>query len=162
MKYILFAGLFFLFSFKHPFYLGVVDLKYNAAQKSIQCAVKLFTNDLEDALKKITRSSVDLINIKDTARVEKLLNKYISERLSLKVNGTARTFEFIGFEREEEATWVYIEYAKCELPQKMEVRNSLLYDYLKGQTNIVHIEVNTTKKSLKASNPEKDFIFVFL
>lgn len=127
----------------------------------MQCAVKLFTNDLEDALKKITKGSVDLINIKDTVKVEKLLNTYISERLSLKINGKVRAFEFIGFEREEEATWIYIEYTKCEFPKKTEVINSLLYDYLKGQSNIVQMEVNDSKKSLKASNPAKDFIFVF-
>jgi len=44
--------LFFCLAFKHPFYLGVIDLKYNSTEKSIQGSIKLFTNDFENALKK--------------------------------------------------------------------------------------------------------------
>lgn len=162
MKYILFIPLVFLFSFMHPFYLGVADLKYSASQRSLQCAVKLFTNDLEAALNKVNKTKVDLINYKDTSATAKLLNDYITKRFHLKLNGQPRSFEFIGFEREEEATWMYLEYNNCEIPKKIEVSNSLLFDYLKNQTNIVHAEVNGTKKSAKASNPWTNFIFDFL
>lgn len=161
VKYILITTLVFLFSFKHPFYLGVTELKYDTKTKSMQCAVKLFTNDLEDALKKINGKSVDLINVKDTASTTKILNSYLASHLALKINDKPITFKFIGFEREEEAIWMYLEHEKCEVPRKIEVRNTLLYDYLSGQTNIVHTEVGEFKKSLKASNPESDFVFLF-
>lgn len=159
MKYILSVCLLVVFSFKHPFYLGLTELTYDAKQRSMQCAVKLFTNDLEAALKKINKRSVDLINIKDTTDTENILQTYLQKRLVLKINGKLKTFVFIGFEREEEAIWMYLEYGNCDLPKKVEIQNTLLFDYIDTQTNIVHLEVMGIKKSLKSSYPDKDFIF---
>lgn len=151
----------FSVAFKHPFYLGVVDLKYNAKEKSLQGSVKLFTNDFENALKKIHKKPVDLINLKDKDATTKILVSYLIDHLKFKINNNPVNFKLIGFEHEEEAVWMYIEFAKSELPKIIEIENSLLYDYSKEQMNIVHIEVNDSKKSLKVSYPEKTLKFDF-
>ncbi len=161
MKKVLAITLFILMAFAHPFYLGVVDLKYNATEKKLQGSVKLFTNDLEGALKKLNNKTIDLINTKDKESTSKILNDYLQKRLSLKINGKTCAYKLIGFEREEEALWMYIECDKSEIPKKIDVENTLLYEHLKEQMNIVHIEVNGTKKSLKANNPEKSLHFDF-
>lgn len=127
----------------------------------MQGAVKLFTNDLEDALKKTSRQPVDLINGKDKEALNKLLAEYIRKRLVLKLDGQQKEFSFIGFEREEEAIWAYIEYENCAPPKKIAVENSLLYDYLSGQSNIVSFELNGKKQSSKVTNPEKQLSFEF-
>jgi hypothetical protein len=77
------------------------------------------------------------------------------------VNGKDRPFDLIGFEREEEALWIYVEFKKCELPKKVELQNTILFEHLSDQTNIVHISVNSIKKSLKATCPDKNFVFEF-
>ena len=41
------------YSFKHPFYLSVVDLKYNNKEQLMQGSIKVFVNDFEDALTKL-------------------------------------------------------------------------------------------------------------
>ncbi len=56
---------------------------------------------------------------------------------------------------------MYIEFGKSFSPKKVEIENTLLYEHLKDQMNIVHIEVNNSKKSLKVSNPEKKLKFDF-
>src|SRR5882757_3535962 len=101
MKKILMVSiLIFLFSFKHPLYLSVTDLKYSIKEKALQGSVKLFTNDLEDALKKTHRQTIDLINPKDTAKTKKILEEYLRKRLSINVNDEFKKYEFIGFEHE--------------------------------------------------------------
>lgn len=144
---------------KHPFYLSVTDLKYNEKEKVLQGSVKMFTNDLEDALKKIYRQPVDLINTKDTVGTRKLLIDYLKKRLSIQVNGSIKNYELIGFEREQEAVWLYIEAKNCPPPKKIGFENTLLYDFLKEQMNIVHLEVGEQKKSLKVNYPEKQMAF---
>ena len=150
-----------LFSFKHPFYLSVTNLKYNSKEAALQGTVKVFLNDLESALKKINQKPIDLIHVKDTADVNKKLIVYLKTHLSLKLNGKDRSFNFIGFEREEDSFWMYIEFKKCETPKKIEIENSILYDFFSEQTNIVSIDVDGNKKSSKANNPEKGFLFEF-
>jgi len=146
---------------KHPFYLGVTDIKYNAKEKTLQSSVKLFTNDLEEALGKLYKQKVDLINGQDKEKLNSLLSDYLKSRLIVKVNGKLQLFTFLGFEHEADAVWMYLEFKNCPTPKKVEVSNSLLYDFVKTQTNIVHCEVNGNKKSAKVSNPEKTLIFQF-
>lgn len=150
-----------LLSFSHPFYLGVTDLKYNAKEQALQGTVKLFVNDLEAALKKLNKRPVDLINIKDSVSTKNSLQHYLDTHLLVQVNGKAGKLNCIGFEREEEAIWMYVEMS-CPTPKKIHLQNSLLYDYLPGQSNIVHLEVNGIKKSLKNNHPDRDFDFDFI
>jgi hypothetical protein len=155
MKKILWFGLMaILFSFKHPFYLSVTDLKYNAKESTLEGSVKLFTNDLETALKKIHHKTIDLINPTDTALTQQLLEAYLEKRLSIKINDEEKKIDLLGFEREQEAIWIYVAFKKCQLPKKVSIKNSLLFDYIKEQSNIIHLEVNGEKKSIKLNNPE--------
>ena len=141
--------------------MSVTNLKFNNKETALQGTVKVFLNDLESALKKINQKTIDLIHIKDTADVHKKLIAYLRAHLSLKLNGKERSFNFIGFEQEEDAFWMYIEFKKCESPKKIEINNSILYDFLSEQTNIVSIDVDGNKKSSKANNPEMGFLFEF-
>jgi len=160
-KILMLSVLVFLFSFKHPLYIGVTDLNYSVKEKALQGSVKLFTNDLEAALKKMNKQSIDLINPKDTMSTKKILEEYLRRHLSIKVNNEVKKYEFIGFEHEEEAIWMYIEIKNCPVPKKISIENKLLYDYIKDQMNIIHLEVNGEKKSLKLNNPEKLAVFEF-
>jgi len=87
--------IFFLVSFRHPFYLSVTDLKYNVKEKALQGSLKIFVNDLEGTLKKIKKQTVDLVNIKDTTETETILKNYLTSHISLKVNGNDRPFDLI-------------------------------------------------------------------
>ena len=63
------------------------------------------------------------------------------------------------YEKEDEVIWTYMEIEKCEKPKQFIIENSLLYDFIKEQINLVQIEVGDYKKSLKVGNPEKELKF---
>jgi hypothetical protein len=145
----------------HPFYMGVCELKYNEKEKNLQGTVKLFLNDLEDALKRTSGKQVDLINGRDSVAVARLLEDYVKKRFQLAVNGHPLNYKYLGCEKEEEALWLFIESDHCPRPRKLEIKCQLLYDFLKQQMNIFHIEVAGDKKSLKVQNPDKNAVFDF-
>lgn len=151
-----------LLSFAHPFYLGVTNLTYNSEEKALQGYVKLFVNDLEDALSKINKRKVDLLHITDTAGTQQLLSLYLKTHFSLELNHKAKKFELIGFEKEEDVLLMYIEFLGCEAPESIHIKNRLLYDFLPAQTNIVRLDVFKQASSLKAVNPEQNFLFEFI
>lgn len=155
------AWLLMSFSAPHPFYLSVTDLKYNEKEKALQGTVKIFVNDLEDALSKIHPKRVDLINPRDTAQVTKILNDYLQTRLTMSVNNKPLPYKLLGFEHEGEAIWLYLEAGNSPVPKRIDVSNSILCDFLKDQSNIVHVEVKGEKKSLKANCPDKEMVFEF-
>jgi hypothetical protein len=149
------------FGLKHPFYLSVTDLKYNEKEKTLQASVKMFTNDLEDALKKIYKQKVDLLNGKDTSQLKTLLQDYVTKHLNVELDLKKVDLQIIGFEKEAEATWIYLESANCKIPSKIAVDNTLLYDYIPTQINIVSFDLNGKKQSSKVTNPEKSLSFDF-
>lgn len=153
------AVTFLLFTGAHPFYLSVTDMKYNAKNKSVEISCKLFTNDLETALKKLNNKTIDLIHPKNKEETDKLLFDYINKRLSINLNGKLRDLKYIGFEKEDDVIWVFMEIEKCEAPKQVIVNTSLLYDFLKEQINIVHLEVNGNKQSTRVVNPDKEIKF---
>jgi hypothetical protein len=70
-------------------------------------------------------------------------------------------FNFKGFEQEEDALLIFYQ-VDCNVePKQIIFENSLLYDYKKGQMNIMHVEVNGIRKSSKLNNPETKAIFQF-
>jgi hypothetical protein len=76
----------------------VIDIKHDAKQHTLNISVKLFTNDIEEALKKTTTKSIDLLNPKNKAEMEIELMNYFKKRLSILVNNKATSIDFIGFE----------------------------------------------------------------
>ena len=145
----------------HPFYLSVTDLKYDIKGAQILGMVKIFTNDLEEALYRSTGSRIDLINVADTAAVKARLADYLSQHLVISVNSVTLEYNLLGFEKEEEATWIFIETEKCGIPVKIGVTNSILCDQFPQQMNIVHCRSGESEKSSRVNCPQSQLQFEF-
>ncbi len=150
-----------LLSSFHPYYVSVTDIKYNETEKTLQVSCRIFTDNIEDALRKIYKKPVDVLHPKDKKEAGGLLSDYLTKHLKVKVAGKLQTLNFIGYEKEEEAVWCYLEIKNAEMPKLITVENTLLYDFLPAQMNMVHAEVKGKKQSSKVSNPEKDLVFEF-
>lgn len=165
VKYGLFAILLlFISSFqkvKHPFFVSVIDINYKQKEQTLQLSVKLFTNDLEDALRRTSKKKIDILNPINKAETDSILYNYIIKRLNINVNSKKQTLHFIGYEKEEEAIWTYLEIKNSLLPKKINIETKLLYDFLPQQINIVHVDINGIKKSSKVTNPDSKIEFIF-
>jgi len=150
-----------LFSSFHPYYVSVTEIKYNTQEKTWQISCRVFTDNLESALEKIYKKQVDLLHPKDKKETESLVADYLSKHLKLKINGKIQAPAFIGYEKEEEAVWCYMEVKNAEAPRSLTIENTLLYDYLSQQMNMVHVEANSKNQSSKVTNPEKELVFDF-
>lgn len=146
---------------KHPYYISVVDIKYNVPQKTLQVSARMFTNDLEDALYKINAKKIDLLNPTNKPALDSVLFSYIKQCLQISVNTKLQALNYIGYEKEDESIWVYLEIKKVISPKNLTIKTQLLYEYLSQQTNIVHAEINSVKKSSKVTNPDKKVEFNF-
>jgi hypothetical protein len=140
---------------KHPFYLSITELKYNPEEKKMNCSMRVFLNDFENSLKKIHKAKVDLNHPPDSALLIKQLSDYIKEHISVNIDGKPLKFQVLGFEREEENFWVYFESEQAGIPKKVVVENSILYEHLKEQVNLVRVHVNGKEQSWKLRYPDK-------
>ncbi len=146
---------------KHPFYFSFTDFEYNKNEKALQGNIKLFINDLEAAIKTFANKKLDLINVTDTVTINKVLHQYINKNLSISVNNNILKSNFVGFEKENDVIYLYVEYLNCEIPKNINFANTFLYNELKTQTNFISFKVFNEKKIIKLVNPDKFGQFQF-
>ncbi|RZK81911.1 MAG: hypothetical protein EOO92_03675 [Pedobacter sp.] len=137
----------------HPFYVSVTEIEQNQQTKTVQVSVRIFFDDLERAVDKRYKTSINILKPKDRKQVEGFIAAYVKERLKIKANGTALTLKFVGYEIEEEAAWCYFETDKLPIIQQLNVQNNILFEQHESQINMIHATVKGKRKSTKLDNP---------
>lgn len=146
----------------HPFYVSVTEINHNPKDKTIEISCKTFTDDLETALEKTTKVKHDLFNPKDAAATEKAVADYIKKHLQLKSDGKPLQLEFVGYERENEATWSYFQVSNvAAAPKKLDIITSILFEASDKQINLLHVTINNNRKSTKLDYPADNATFDF-
>jgi hypothetical protein len=148
---------------KHPFFMSVTEMEYNAKEKSVEVICKIFTDDFEKTLRIANaKAKVDLYGTnKKDATMDKMVNNYISNHLKIAINGKLQNLNYIGFEIIEEAANCYFEIENIASIKNIVIENDLLYEYKKEQFGIMHATVSGKTKSTKIANPTKKASFEF-
>lgn len=145
----------------HPFFVGVTEIQHNAKDKTLEISVKVFAEDFEKTLTQVNKIPVDLVNPKDQVKANKLVATYLQQHLVMKVNGKPVQLEFVGYEKEREAVWCFVQVINIPVVSKIDITNSLLYDAFEQQINLIHVTVNGERKSTKLSFPDQEASFAF-
>lgn len=140
----------------HPYYMSVTEFEYKPAEKEVQVACKIFTDDLEETLKKEYKRKVDILNTAAKKENEQLLNRYLQQHLRLQLDGKAAALQMIGFEQEGEAVWIYLVTNNTTAFKSAVVFNDLLYSYREDQLNIIHFKNKGERKSHRFTFPNKE------
>jgi hypothetical protein len=138
----------------HPFHVSVTEINQNADARTLEVQCKLFTDDFEATLKTVYKQKADLIDPAQMARMDSLVSRYVRSRLQLRVNGKAVEMQYLGFEHDREATYVYLEIEDiAAVIQNLECSSALLYESFTDQINIFHVTTTRGKKSTKLGYP---------
>jgi hypothetical protein len=145
----------------HPFHVSVTEINHNAKDKTLEISCKIFTDDFEDALNKKYKAKIDLVHPTDKPAMDKLVRDYIGNHLSIKADDKNTVMNYIGFEVEAEAVYVYLQVNDIAALKKTEVTCTILHDMYTDQTEIVHVIVNGNRKSVKIDYPLSQAMFQF-
>ena len=148
-----------LFLEPHPFHVSVCDLYYNPRTHRIELVQRVFLNDLEDALRVYAKDpKLDVMRPKDTVGFDSLLEAYYSERIALSMSNRAYSIRYLGHKRKKTHMYSYMETDKRlkKPPKQLFILNTLLFEHLHDQQNLINIRVGAQKKSimLHAQTPE--------
>jgi hypothetical protein len=139
----------------HPFYVSVSEIRIDTQKSTLNVSCRMFTDDLENALTKVYNNKFDLLKSLDDRTVRKYMDEYFQKRFSIGIAGTLQILSFVGMEKEDEALWCYWESTNFKTLGNITVTNTLLYDFLPDQINIIHLYVNAERQSARLVNPEK-------
>lgn len=139
---------------KHPFYLSVTEIEYFPKNQRVGISIKLFSDDLENAINENAKVKIDIIK-GNKSQNNVLLKTYIQEHFSIAVNGQQKIPAFLGYEIDKDATWIFLELnAQNIAPKLIRIQSDLLYDQHHEQINIFHSVINGIRLSKKLTFPE--------
>ena len=151
----------FLPALAHDFHTSITDIKYNPRTQALEVSLKVFTDDLEEALTKFTKSKITY-NSKSEAQQQQLY-AYLQSKLSFELaKGKPLKYKLLGSEPETDAVWMYIEVpVKSNSLGQLHIKNAILTELFSDQMNIVNLNYkgNTESILLQRGEAQKTFSF---
>jgi len=134
-------------SAKHDYYVSVTNIEYNEEQQSLQIISQIFINDFEKLLRQRYDENITLNSKDEPKSIETYMQRYLSDKLKIKVNGNSVNFKFIGKEYKDDITYCYLEVENISEIKSLEVSNRTLFDIIPDQQNIVRLKLLNRNKS---------------
>jgi hypothetical protein len=138
----------------HPFYVTITEIEYSSKNKELGLSLKTFPDDLEETIRMYSGKKIDLSS-KNNPQINQLISTYLQQHLTIEINKNKKQLNYLGYEIDKEAVWVYFNIPKINSIKELKVISDVMYEYKPEQTNIVHINVNGSSKSYKLNAPNK-------
>lgn len=138
----------------HPFHVSVMSVHHSAEENSLQITLKLFADDLEEAMnneafRQEGQAYIDVLNPENEQQLNAYIEQYIEKHLGMQVNAEKVQPHFLGKEMEDMAMWCYLEVRGVEEVNRLKVQSSIMTDIFDDQINIVHVNYRGAVKSMK-------------
>jgi len=147
----------------HPIHVSVTEIEMDEKDKRLEVMMRIFIDDLELTLRKrLNQPELDILS-KTEAERDVLISKYLGERFKVKLDGRLQKNNYVGHEQEDLAFIVYIELPQVKKWKTIQIQNDVIMETHSDQSNLVHVTVRETIKSLRLtkSNPIDKLTFDF-
>lgn len=128
----------------HPFHVSVTDIVFDERSGAIQISSRIFTDDLENALRQMSGNpSFDILE--DPKVSDRLIGQYFAKMLKLTLDDKVQEVIYLGSEVEGDAHWCYLEISGIKPPAKVVLEFDLLHELFDDQRNMVHFRGQKTR-----------------
>jgi hypothetical protein len=150
LKYAMFLLIFVSLSSMavHKFYTSIYQINYVPQKKMIQITSRIFIDDLNEAIGKRYKTKCNIGTETETPQDEDAMQKYLSEKFILKVNGVSKPISFRSKEIEANVLICYFRITDIPKITKLEIENSALIESFPEQQNIIQANITGEKQSL--------------
>ncbi|GHA71657.1 DUF6702 family protein [Pontibacter akesuensis] len=140
----------------HDYHASIADVQFDPRTQTLQVAVRIFMDDLENILSRRTKTKVEYNQTSD--QVQKHLADYLNTTLAFEVEKDKPIkHKFIGSEAEADVVWVYLEVlVKQETLTQLYVKNAILTELFSDQMNIVNINYKGKTESVLLQRGETE------
>lgn len=157
----------------HPYYISLVNMYWNEETKTYQVSIRLFWDDLEQALEEKHGNKAYLATEWEIEQANKWIFEYLDEHVKVwtVTSGTTRdashgleqdanldpsslqsdqsvSWTWIGREDEMDVVWCYIESDIIEDPKQIALDVTIFHELFRTQTNLVNLTLSSNEKSM--------------
>ena len=151
----------FAFTVFHKYYMSVTQIEYIEDKQSVQLITRIFIDDFEKLLRERYDESITLVDKDEPATVDLYIERYLSEKIKIKINDKDADLIFIGKEYDIDIVRCYLEIEDVDEINSFEISNQVLFDVFEEQKNIIKTDINSKQKSFILISQDKTAMLNF-
>lgn len=133
----------------HTFHASLTQIEVNASANTVEVGIRVFVDDLEEAL---TRRTGRRVRLGTTAGFDALALDYVSASLGIEgANGKRLAFSWIGRETSVDVVWLFVEAPLNGQLDGGRLENKLFFELFDDQVNTVNIKDGERRTTLTFS-----------
>lgn len=145
----------------HKYYISVTQVDYVKAKKAVQITSRIFIDDLESLLVERYDENITLAENNELVVVDEYIERYLKNKIKLKINNLDVNFNFIGKEYDGDIVRCYLEIKNVASIESIEIKNQVLFDLYDDQQNMIKFKINSKHKSFMLSSQKDKALLTF-
>lgn len=129
-------------SSSHAIYVSVLEVEPGSIM------VKVFANDLEDAIFNQARQRPDLLS-GNCSQSKALISNYFKNHLKFKINGEEQGYRYLSCEVNDISLWLTFEFTSPPTWSEIEITADYLMELFPTQSNVVSITYHSKKRMFR-------------
>ncbi len=141
----------------HNFYVSTTSIRFVPDEKSLQITTQVFLDDFESVLQQNGHEKTKLIPEVSQQEIDILVEDYLRKNITFKAQEKTIDFEFLGKVYESDVLIAYMELKMDSIQSSLSIKNTIFFDYLPDQKNIIHFKFASKRKSFLAVSSKSIF-----
>ena len=137
-----------------------MEIDYRPNRSVLQITIRVFTDDWQLMINTVYDQDLRLDPDSDAAQTVIHSSDYLQKEIELKLNDTEVQPVFLGRDYQNDQIVFYLEVKDVAELKTLAVSNSILFELLEGQQNIVRIKTPTKRKSYLQSQGKVGDVFL--
>lgn len=146
---------------EHAIYLSMVEIAHIENSPTAQVKIKVFTNDMEDALANLFEERLQLTDKSTCRNASRYVEGYFAKYLKVSVNEKVKSLSLTGCEFLSDAIWFEFSLSSPGQWTSVAVNAPFLMELFPTQSNVVSIAYHGKRQfaNLTKARPEQIFKF---
>ena len=141
----------------HNFYVSTTSIRYIPEEKSLQITTQVFLDDFESALRRSGNQKIRLTPEIPQKEIDSLVEDYFRENIIFEAQGKEMNFDFLGKVYKSDVLVAYMEINVDTIASPFLIKNTIFFDYLPDQKNIIHLKLASKRKSFLSVSSKSIF-----
>jgi hypothetical protein len=141
----------------HNFYVSTTSVRYVPNENSFQITTQVFLDDFESALRLNGNENISLTPDGSQVKIDSLIEDYFRKNIIFNAKGEKMNFDFLGKVYKMDVLVAYMEFKIDTIVSPLSIKNTILFDYLSDQKNIIHLKLASKRKSFLAVSSKSIF-----
>lgn len=145
----------------HAIYIGVIQVLHDASAASAEVNVKVFTDDMQNALRNAFKNYEVIPEERICARQQELLAAYFAEHLTFDVNGTGVEMNLKSCTKENDVYWLTFDISCPPQWSKLRVEADFFMELFPTQSNMVSLHHGGERRFFRLTKgaAEQEIVF---